>query len=1023
MLHQHGNLYQSCQVSDFDYFQHDNVMKTGKLILFFVLILAAVHCSSQQVQHFNSFLYRVNEGMLQSSIRDMAFDYENFCWISYPNGIQKFDGHSFKDVPVQPGLPDDKWVYFQELPSGDLLISHTKGISLYNVAANSFRLVIRWEYPVHAPLSFLGYLEETIYLLNDKNEILSFNKDYKPVGRKRLLLQDSIGTEIQFSMFPKIENHCIVGFYNKRLYKWDVRDLRLLNVSEYLGEDFNAYLGADNRGNAIYFRHFSEGIRLYRYNFSDKTSEFLFSFNRKPPLPMRSKIFSWHGRQLISIYDRVFELDSISFKPKYELTDFHNESFTNYGSINQIGTDRFGNLFLQSVNKGICKVIYNNLPIRYYGDYDQMNNYAITVLADKPANRILVGSTGVGLIIYDTAQQLIKQFSRFPGWPNPVIPNQIVKAPDGGYYVFSFTCPVIYYLSANLQSVQPVTLNVVGDEKNYSYPSYYATTLFRNNNIAIVQTQNNFFSINFSQKHIRVQTVPGDEIISGLYRSPYIIFYRGDSLIFLNASDFKQVKSAYFPNSGGVRCFLNGTDSCFFVGTNKGVFKVSNNGKIMAHWNKHSGIPDECIYSMEMDKQGGIWCGTNRGIFRLAPRESILNLTSDDGLQDNEFNTNASYAAEDGELFFAGINGVSAFYPSSVLKRNDSLHVIFTNVLINDVPVDDISSYSNRVLKLPYYKNALSFDFLAMSAGHPAQYVYQYRMIGFDKNWIPNTGMQSVRYFLSPGKYKFQVYASRSFNPNATALKEIDIIIKQQFWQTWWFILIVVLFLLSIAGYIFNLIFSNRYEKKMLRLQVDQKLQLERERISRDLHDSIGAYANTVLYKTQVLEQEKTEKKELLNDLKYASKDIITSLRETIWALKNESFTAQDCLIRIRNFVQALNRFYPKIHFSVEGDAPQNHIIHSTKSLNLVRIVQEAATNALKHSNCRRLIVKSNVDLQYWELIIEDDGIGFDVKKAKQNDEGNGLKHMANRASESGMLFQLSSQPGSGTTVLLRLPL
>lgn len=61
-------------------------------------------------QRFNTFSYGVNDGLLQSSLNDIAFDKNNYCWISFPNGIQTFDGKDFKIVPVQDGLPDDKWV-------------------------------------------------------------------------------------------------------------------------------------------------------------------------------------------------------------------------------------------------------------------------------------------------------------------------------------------------------------------------------------------------------------------------------------------------------------------------------------------------------------------------------------------------------------------------------------------------------------------------------------------------------------------------------------------------------------------------------------------------------------------------------------------------------------------------------------------------------------------------------------------------------------------------------------------------
>ena len=70
----------------------------------------------------------------------MAVDKNNYCWISFPNGIQKFDGKNFTSVPVQAGLPDDKAVHFFRTSTGELLISHTEGVSHYNSSNNRITL-------------------------------------------------------------------------------------------------------------------------------------------------------------------------------------------------------------------------------------------------------------------------------------------------------------------------------------------------------------------------------------------------------------------------------------------------------------------------------------------------------------------------------------------------------------------------------------------------------------------------------------------------------------------------------------------------------------------------------------------------------------------------------------------------------------------------------------------------------------------------------------------------------------------
>ena len=200
-------------------------------------------------------------------------------------------------------------------------------------------------------------------------------------------------------------------------------------------------------------------------------------------------------------------------------------------------------------------------------------------------------------------------------------------------------------------------------------------------------------------------------------------------------------------------------------------------------------------------------------------------------------------------------------------------------------------------------------------------------------------------------------------------------------------------------------------------------MQLERERISRDLHDSIGAYANAVLYNTELLEQEKEIqlRTELMKDLKFASKDIITSLRETIWALKKDTYTASECLLRIRNFMQPFSRYYPNIQFKVEGHAPERKILHYTEALNLVRMVQEAVTNAIKHAEATQISVSSNPSPDLWEVSITDNGQGFNKESIMKSAAGNGLVNLQQRAKDSGFDLSIQTTPGNGTSIRIQI--
>jgi signal transduction histidine kinase len=155
-----------------------------------------------------------------------------------------------------------------------------------------------------------------------------------------------------------------------------------------------------------------------------------------------------------------------------------------------------------------------------------------------------------------------------------------------------------------------------------------------------------------------------------------------------------------------------------------------------------------------------------------------------------------------------------------------------------------------------------------------------------------------------------------------------------------------------------------------------------------------------------------------MNDLKFASKDIITSLRETIWALKKDQYTAEDCLLRIRNFVQPFSRYYEHIHFSVNGEAP-DRILHTTRALNAVRIVQESVSNAIKHAEASNVSISSSMEDDKWRITVMDDGKGFDYAGMNAEQQGNGLGNIRQRADDAGFDLLIHSREGHGTTVTI----
>ncbi|MBU9935799.1 MAG: hypothetical protein KTQ13_04045 [Ferruginibacter sp.] len=990
------------------------------LICCFLALATSQGLQAQTISRYNIFSYNVNEGLLQSTLSDIAYDRNNFCWISFPNGIQKFDGKDFTIVPIQPGLPDDKFVKFFRCSNGELLISHSQGISKYEVSGNRFVQV--YDYPAKKkPAQFIGEDENVIYFYTVEGHITGLTLHgltlHSSTGTG--LPDYSADTDFRPSISSNIIDHKITIEIKDILYCWDLKKKQLIARSAPI-KALSQYFLQMRSGNEVLYYDYITKTALKSYNFNTKTSSMLIIKGKEDKHIGRCVIFPWHNKTLISFNEHLYEFDTAKLALGTELVNFQNKPVG--GTIWKLVEDNFGNLCVGTVTTGIKKIIKNNYPVRYYGTLKQDDNNNITsIFPDKKNNRILAGTAGNGLLLFDTLQRLTMHIRATPGYSTPASINCIVKDNRGNYLLFCNDDNRVWILSADLLQIKPLYASSLSGQKFNI--DYFGNPLYRDENMAIAQSQGRLYRTNFINNTCNEYEFTTSYTMGGLYYHGSIISHANDELIYLDAATFKELKRRSFKNTGYVRCFAEDASRNIYMGSNKGIFRIDSTGNILSHLTKEQGLPDECIYAMALDENGSLWCSSNKGIFKVKAGNNILQLKKEDGLQENEFNTNVVARADDGELFFGGVNGVSSFYPSAINNFEETINLLFTNIRINNEETfKDTAVWNINRIVMPYHKNSLSFDFITMANNNPGQYIYQYRMDGIDKEWIQNNDFQTVRYLLPPGDYVFKIYASRFFNKEAKPMKEIHIRINPPFWKTWWFF--TGMGLLAIAGiaYSINRINKRKYEKKLAELESEHKIQLERERISRDLHDSIGAYANAVLYNTELLQKEEdaVERNELMNDLKFASKDIITSLRETIWALKKDNYTAEDCMLRIKNFIQPLARYYSNIRFTVEGKVPVAKQLHYSKALNAVRIVQEAVTNAIKHASPSSIKVTSRETAGRWILEIINDGKGFDYPAMKATEQGNGLQNMEQRASDSG--FKISIGSGEhGTRIEIEL--
>ncbi len=205
-------------------------------------------------------------------------------------------------------------------------------------------------------------------------------------------------------------------------------------------------------------------------------------------------------------------------------------------------------------------------------------------------------------------------------------------------------------------------------------------------------------------------------------------------------------------------------------------------------------------------------------------------------------------------------------------------------------------------------------------------------------------------------------------------------------------------------------------------IETQNKLQQQRLRISRDLHDNIGAQLTFVTSSVENLkyglkDKDKTTVAKLSNIRDFTTQTIY-ELRDTIWAMNKQEITFEDLQTRIANFIEKAGAARDEIDFNFQNlvQISNEKKFSSIQGMNLYRIIQESVNNALKYADASNITIRLQQQNEQYCLSISDNGKGFDLDEIEQ---GHGLNNIRKRARDLDGEVQITSAEGQGTLVEL----
>lgn len=998
-------------------------MKWLKILLLFVFAQDLSAQSILRLQRLN-----VEDGLSQSSVYNIFQDSYGFMWFATGDGINRYDGKEF--IVYKSRLNDtnasrlvDRNINSSIFEDGNkrLWMSTDAGISFFDCAHTKFKIALdgySTAFAIDSNVLWSVTAQHGIYSVN----VNSLKSRHYPFTDK---------WQCDKAHFCGIHN----GTGNCH-YLWvaDNAGLLLFNKKtlEYKRLLVNDKINSVNTlkgGNLLLCS--DDGV--YVYDTNRNSAKFV-----EVKRPSSGKVLRWvwaaEDINTRSIYMAARNDGTICRMSlatgKYEFIDFQK------GIIYALYIDRSDNLWVGTEGSGVYKLDIKppkffcytpNLP---FGTGNAGGMMVKSIYSDGHG-KIWIGSFYDGLLKYDPLSQMPEKVSLSTPTDNKLI-STIIKD-SSARIVISIGTQVVWLDNASEKEITKIDLY---DKASHAVneSEIFALVEWKKNHF-LVATNIGLYSIKYENGI--VQKLFHFCADSNIYSWIYSVHLGVDGTVYVGKRNRNGYAKLRMINDTSFQLLDKGFDhlairnfyKCvqnpiLWMASEKGLVAYNETTKRYKVFDETSGLSNSCVYAILAQADSLLWISTNHGLSNIHVnyrnlsdiKIDIINYTSKDGLQSNEFNTGASFQGADGMLYFGGITGINWFDPKKIKPDSFEAKPAVTKIFINDSLFADDSAAYIRSLGLLYKRNTISFSLAALEFTRPDQNQFSYKLEGFDKNWVYTTN-DKIRYANLPaGNYTFLLKASNGDGVwNEFPLK-IHITVFPPWWQTWWFRTLFLSLIFSLIFLIVRFYVRQKVRSKARELDQQRSLYLERLRISKDVHDDLGSGLSKISLMAEMAQNKINKNGVLGNDIKQislVSKELIENIRDLIWVLNPENTSLDQLVARLREYcADYLDNIPVELKLDFPSSVPTVPISQEVQR-SVFLIVKEAINNCIKHAEASTIEVKLNFFECKMIISVTDNGKGFDMAHLKGS--GNGLRNMKHRIELIGGYFAISSSQGQTT--------
>jgi ligand-binding sensor domain-containing protein/two-component sensor histidine kinase len=438
--------------------------------------------------------------------------------------------------------------------------------------------------------------------------------------------------------------------------------------------------------------------------------------------------------------------------------------------------------------------------------------------------------------------------------------------------------------------------------------------------------------------------------------------------------------------------------------------QVTPEGVLKTILTVHDGFYDRENRGLAEDSRGNIWIGNWEGLYCYdTTNKQLLRFTTKDGLVNNNTVNRIFMPDSANELLVGQMNSFNVVKIDQLIEYSNNSVLAVSNFKIQD------REYFSDFLKpivLKRFDNSFSVDVIALNYRKEHENQYAYYLEGLEEGWKYSGSIHLIRYTdLKPGKYILHVRAGDGIERWYDKALHLRIEVLPAFYETWWFAVLVVLIVVGILYSLYRFRIN-----QILRLQEVQNL------ISADLHDELGSSLSSISIMGALAQKSAGRddgSSQFVSRIVEEVQVISGSLDDIVWNISPKHDTLSSLIARMTRYASELfDAKEIRYEFSFPKDV-EGIRLSMEQRRNFYLIFKESVNNLVKYSQCSLASIRIEVSKRNLLLIIEDDGIGFDMNR--QNDR-NGIRNLKERGGKLNGKLDIQSIQGKGTTVKLQFP-